>query len=128
STLIIVADTEGVVVRFNRACQEVSGYEAQEIIGKPFWDKLLPPEDRQLTLNFFNSLKNSDDLQPFENVWLDKNGARHLIAWNAAPLYDDNCMPSHLVGIGTEVTEQRKLEHQEDLLGRFGVELAGITT
>ncbi len=40
--LVAVFDTAGRIVRFNRACEEVSGYEFIELVGGYVWDKADP--------------------------------------------------------------------------------------
>ncbi|NIS38577.1 PAS domain S-box protein, partial [Candidatus Saccharibacteria bacterium] len=43
--LVTVLDTEARIVRFNRACERISGYSFEEVKGRPFWDFLLLPEE-----------------------------------------------------------------------------------
>jgi len=43
--LIVVLDHEGRIVRFNRACEETTGYSFKEVAGAKVWDRLLLPED-----------------------------------------------------------------------------------
>ncbi|MGD8558992.1 MAG: PAS domain S-box protein, partial [Gammaproteobacteria bacterium] len=41
--LVIVLDRNGCIVRFNRACEETSGYSFDEVSGKPVWNFVIPP-------------------------------------------------------------------------------------
>ena len=43
--LVVVLDAEGRIVRFNRACEEATGYSSAEAVGKAVWDLLLLPEE-----------------------------------------------------------------------------------
>ncbi|MBE7158743.1 MAG: PAS domain S-box protein, partial [Rhodospirillales bacterium] len=43
--LVIVFDTAGRIVRFNRACEIISGYRSTELVGKFAWERLIPQED-----------------------------------------------------------------------------------
>ena len=45
--LVVVLDPEGRIVRFNRACEQVSGYSFAEVNGKYFWDLCLVPEEAE---------------------------------------------------------------------------------
>jgi PAS domain S-box-containing protein len=45
--LVVVLDSSGRIVRFNRACEEVSGYPFAEIKGKYFWDLCVVPEEAE---------------------------------------------------------------------------------
>src|ERR1700723_3444390 len=42
--LIVVLDPEGRIVRFNRACEQTTGYSFADVQGKYIWDLLLLPE------------------------------------------------------------------------------------
>src|SRR5271166_614110 len=43
--LIVVLDPQGRIVRFNRTCEETTGYSFAEVEGKPVWDLFMLPED-----------------------------------------------------------------------------------
>ena len=46
-SLIMVLDSQGQIVRFNRACEELSGVSMSEVAGRPFWEvPFLLDEDR----------------------------------------------------------------------------------
>jgi PAS domain-containing protein len=44
ASLIVVLDVNGRIVRFNHACEQATGYAADEALGRVFWDLLLDPE------------------------------------------------------------------------------------
>src|SRR3984885_12243348 len=41
--LVIALDREGRIVRFNRACEHITGYPAAELRGRCLWDLLVAP-------------------------------------------------------------------------------------
>ena len=43
--LVVVLDPEGRIVRFNRACEQTTGYSLEEVRGKRIWDLFLLPEE-----------------------------------------------------------------------------------
>src|SRR5580658_4665993 len=45
--LVVVLDPQGRIVRFNRACEEVSGYSYEEVKEKHFWDLCLDREEAE---------------------------------------------------------------------------------
>ncbi|HSH81132.1 MAG TPA: PAS domain-containing protein, partial [Herpetosiphonaceae bacterium] len=45
-SLIIVLDRRGRIVRFNRACEDLTGYTFAEVRACPFWDIFLLPDER----------------------------------------------------------------------------------
>ena len=46
ATLVVVLDRRGRIVRFNRLCQQLTGYTGQEVLGKPFCELLIVPEEQ----------------------------------------------------------------------------------
>jgi PAS domain-containing protein len=47
ASLVIVVDPEGRIVRFNRACEQTSGWTEAQLRGRVFWETLRPPETRR---------------------------------------------------------------------------------
>ena len=43
--LVMVLDPDGKIVRFNRACEQSTGYSFEEVKGKYVWDLFLLPEE-----------------------------------------------------------------------------------
>ena len=56
SELVILLDTAGRIVRFNNACEDVTGYSSEELKRMRIWD-LLIEEEREDVEGFFDNLK-----------------------------------------------------------------------
>ena len=41
----MVLDPEGRIIRFNRACEQTSGYSFAEVAGQKIWDLFMVPEE-----------------------------------------------------------------------------------
>ena len=46
ASLVVVLDPDGRIVRFNRASELATGWTRQEVVGRPFWDLFVVPEER----------------------------------------------------------------------------------
>jgi PAS domain S-box-containing protein len=110
--LVVVLDDAGRVVRFNRACEQVTGYAAEEIVGKAIWDLLLPPEEVMAVRTVFEQLRASQLPSRFENCWLTKAGQRRLISWSNTVLINSDGTVKHIIGTGLDITERKRLENQ----------------
>lgn len=109
---VVVLDTQGKIVRFNRAAEEITGYKFVELKGQAIWDWLIPPEAQISVRGVFDSLLFDKLIGRFENEWLTKHGARRLFRWRNTVLRASGGTVSHVVAIGEDITEQRKLEHE----------------
>jgi PAS domain S-box-containing protein len=111
-SLVIVLDTQGRIVTFNRACEECSGYSLDEVKGKPFWNILLLPEEREAVMAMFGNLTADEPSTRYENHWLTKDGRRRLIAWSNSALADASGAVEHVISTGLDITERRQAELQ----------------
>ena len=112
-TPVAVMDKHGCFVRFNRACEKLSGYTLSDVQGKLPWDTLLPPEDADdVRQNAFEAMANNpQDLEGhYTNYWLDKNGQRHLLEWTNTLLLDAAGKMEFMVSVGTDITERDRVE------------------
>ncbi|OGO57672.1 MAG: hypothetical protein A2V85_02915 [Chloroflexi bacterium RBG_16_72_14] len=109
-SLVIVLDPAGTIVRFNAACEQLSGYRAGEMIGGPIWDALIPPDELGGVRAAFADLRAGQFPSSYENHWLRRDGGRRLIAWSSTCLTDDAGAVTHVIGTGTDITEERRTE------------------
>jgi PAS domain S-box-containing protein len=109
-SLVVVLDRGGRVVRFNRACRQVTGYAAEEVIGRPFWELFLIPEEAGPVRSGFERLLDGGGPSQYENHWITKGGDRRLIAWSNATLGDADGRVGFVISTGTDVTDLRRAE------------------
>ncbi|CAN5641085.1 hypothetical protein BH10ACI4_BH10ACI4_27180 [soil metagenome] len=108
--LVVVFDTAGRIVRFNRACENASGYDFPTLVGRYAWDKLIPREDIPQAIEQFDNLRSGPFPAVFENQWLNRNGTIRRIAWSATALRDQQGQVGFIIATGIDVTTQRAAE------------------
>ncbi len=108
--LVAVFDTAGRIVRFNRACEQVSGYEFASLAGRYLWDDLIPEDDIPAAIENFERLRGGKFPASFENYWRHKDSSLKRIAWSATALVDEQIQTNFLIMTGIDVTEQRAAE------------------
>jgi PAS domain S-box-containing protein len=139
--LVAVFDTAGRIVRFNRACELVSGYDFNTLAGQFFWDRLIPEEEIDDAIDEFERLRDGEFPATFENNWRQPDGTLRRIAWSATALLDEQGHTNFIIATGIDVTEQRTAEdklraliHQSNSIlesvgdGIYGVDLKGNVT
>jgi PAS domain S-box-containing protein len=108
--LVLVYDTAGRVVRVNRMAQNISGFAFEELVGLPYWEKLVPPEEVGEAIAAFNSIREGGFPAAFENHWLSFDGSRLRIAWSVTALRDSQGEVAFIIATGIDVTQQREAE------------------
>lgn len=139
--LIVVLDRQGKIIRFNRACEELTGYSFVDIQGKRLWDFLLLPEESPAVKKVFQNLREETRSNQFENHWVTKDGKIRQISWSNTILANNKGKVDYVIGIGIDVTERRQAEQDiQNLLrhnslilnsageGIYGLDLHGNTT
>ena len=109
-SFIVVLDTDGRIVRFNRACEAATGWPATEVVGRRFWDVLLPPDEVDGVVELWTRINERGVTARHENHWVTRDGSRILLSWSNAVLRGDDGTVTHVVATGVDVTEQRAAE------------------
>jgi PAS domain S-box-containing protein len=110
--LVVVLDRQGRIVRFNRACEQATGYLFEEVQGRAFWDFLLIPEEVGPVKAAFVQLQAGQAPDTFENYWLAKDGSRRWIAWSNTVLAGGSGSIEYVIGTGIDITERRRAEEE----------------
>ncbi|GET40097.1 ATP-binding protein [Microseira wollei] len=108
--LVIVLDAQGRIVRFNRACEELTQYEFAEVEGKYVWELLLIPEELERVQAVFQELKEGNRPNQHENYWVAKDGTRRLIAWSNTVLMNTDGSNQYVIGSGIDITQRQQAE------------------
>jgi PAS domain S-box-containing protein len=110
--MLIANDSHGRVSMINRKGCEVLGYEQEEIIGKNWFDKLIPKRARSEVKAVFQKLM-VGEVEPiayFENPVLTKTGEERIIAWHNVILKDAAGNIIGTLSSGEDVTQQKEAE------------------
>jgi diguanylate cyclase (GGDEF)-like protein/PAS domain S-box-containing protein len=105
-SLVVVLDPEGRIVRFNRACERVTGYATEDVLGRPFRDAV-PCEGKGTPASA--DLINLNPGQVVERSWRTKGGGSRLIEWTTTAL-SDHAAGGFVIATGSDVTERRRAE------------------
>ena len=110
--LVLALDTEGGIVRFNRACEKTLGYSFDEVRGKCVWELFLIPEEVEPFKVVFQSVRNGEFPQEHQNYWVSKDGSRRLIAWSHTAILSREGLVEFVLSTGIDITEQRQAEER----------------
>lgn len=109
-SIVIVIDRQGRILLFNHACEQLTGYRAEEALGRRFWDFLLLREEREPVKAKFDQLCRGFVPNSHENYWLTKDGNRRWLAFTNTALRDASGDVNYIVATGVDMTERRQAE------------------
>lgn len=111
--LVLVMDTDGRVLRFNRACQEITGFSLEEIVDDYIWAHLLMPEMSPIAQNMYAHPEEIPS--EYTNHWITKSGGERLISWSNRPLRNEMGEIEFIVSLGIDITEKHATEKELEI-------------
>jgi diguanylate cyclase (GGDEF)-like protein/PAS domain S-box-containing protein len=106
--LVCVFDGDGRILRFNRACELLTGYSFEEVRGRPFYELLVPAAEISAVREDLAGLRPGQPPTQNENNWITRDGRLRLIAWSDVCFFDDEGHATHLISTGIDVTDERR--------------------
>ncbi len=110
--LVVVLDRQGRIVRFNRACEKLTGYRFAEVEGEPLWDLFLLPKEVEPVRAVFDRLRSGQFPNEHENFWVTRDGSRRRIRWSNTALTKADGAVEYVIGTGIDITETRAAEER----------------
>lgn len=107
SSPTIATDCAGRLMQFNRAAENLAGYKASEVLGRPVWEVFLRDEQAdKMRLEF------ERQFFPvyFENQWVLSDGSVRELAWSSTVVRDEHDAVSYIVSSATDTTGLRTAE------------------
>lgn len=106
--LIIVVNAEGKIVRFNQACEKITGYSASEALGQIFWKMLIPSQVAEIFQSLFEQQTQVSFPCSYRSTLRTKEGDIRFIDWSNTALLQDDGTVSYIVSTGIDITEQQQ--------------------
>ncbi len=110
--LVVVMDSQGRIVRWNRACEQTTGYSLREAQGRYLWGFVLTEEEEEEVRAVFHHLESGCFPLNHESHWVARDGSRRLISWSNTCLTRPDGSVEYVVGTGVDITERRAAEER----------------
>jgi PAS domain S-box-containing protein len=108
--LVVVLDPEGRIIRFNRTCEQMTGYSFAEVQGKFIWNLFLLPEDVERFKASLQTMRADQRPQEYESCWVSRDGRHRMIAWSTTMLPGASEAASFVIASGIDITERKRAE------------------
>jgi len=108
--LIVVLNADGRVVRFNRTCEQLTGFRDDEITGCVFWETLVPTEEEGPFRKAFEDMVAGRPPVDMDSILHTRQGDRRRIAWSHSVLTAENGRVEYVIGCGLDITDKKAAE------------------
>ncbi len=103
--LLLISDPEGVILKLNKAWEDILGYSRSELIGKQFLD-YVHPEDLEKTRQAIAQLGAGQKIAKFFNRYRHKDGSVRWLEWRASTREE------LIYGSANDVTDSLSLQQE----------------
>jgi len=128
-TVIIVLSSDYLILEWNEAAENISGYTRDEVLGENYLLLFLSPQDRKVTTKLITEIMfNRSEIKHYESNFLTKDGSQKLMLWNLNSLEngDNNAVGVIICGHEITVTEKALKESEERFRSIFNQAAVGI--
>jgi PAS domain S-box-containing protein len=110
---LTVLDAKGTILVWNKAAEDISGYDAAEVMGKNSIWKLLYPDSeyrKKITGTISKIIRKNSYFENFETVIKTRGGNSTTISWNTRAIPDNKGTSGRFVAIGIDETGRKQAE------------------
>ena len=129
-SIVLVLDTNGRIVRFNRFLEELSGYRLEEVEGRDWFETFLPEEDRPRLREAARQVLEGGTFPENANPILTRSRRRRHISWRCRPFTDVDGKAIGILWTGQDVTElleAQNLRVRTERLAKIGQTIAAVS-
>jgi PAS domain S-box-containing protein len=100
---------DGTTLFINPAGEETTGYRAEELVGRNWWQTFYPEESYRQVEQLFCDFEQGN-VRDYEMVLTTKSGEKRTITWNSLNRYDTAGQLVEIIGFGHDVTARKHIE------------------
>ena len=110
--LIVGLGENSKIILFNKFAEELTGYQANEVLAKDWIQVFIPQEEREQLYGMWHEIRNNNLFaRQHENEIVLKSGEKRTIRWNNSVL-TENGKFRMVLSIGEDITERKKAEEE----------------
>jgi two-component system, sensor histidine kinase len=113
--IVLLLDAQGRIEQVNPYLETLCGYPAAELLGRDWFDTLLPEAEREDIREVFRETMNRGFNSGHTNPICARDGSLHHIKWHANTVKDQEGKVICLLNIGYDVTRQLADEREVEL-------------
>ncbi len=107
---ILLLDTGGRILEFNREAERTYGVTRQEALGSDYVERFLAPAVREGVREQIVRVMSGEPARSYESAIRRTDGTERVLLWNATRIDDPSDRPLGLLAIGQDITERKAAE------------------
>lgn len=107
-SVVICLSGDGRILEFNAKAEQLFKYKRVEVLGKDFFELLVPAQKRATVAGIVDRVINANEISSFEDSVIDSDGVQHTIVWNLNSLIDQANNTVGTIAVGQDMTELRE--------------------
>ncbi len=112
AALVLLLDRNACIIRFNKACENLTGYKANEVLGKQFFPLFMSAEEATISIDAFNTIIETGENIVLENNIQTRDGKLRFISWSNTLMPATNGSDEYVLATGLDITEAHRLSNQ----------------
>ena len=112
-SLVCVLGEDGRILFFNDACERLTGFTRDEVVGRDAREFVIPPEEAEAFGEVLAYVWKTGLSSPQVGHWVTKDGERKLIAWSNKLMVGEDASPTILVTTGIDLGARDPRVHDE---------------
>jgi PAS domain S-box-containing protein len=114
SSAILLLSPESIILEWNRTAERVSGWIADEALGRSYTELCLPVEMRESFMNSLARVTEGNDMKGLELPLMGHTGSETMLSWNITRVLGTHRDLIGLMAVGTVIASHIQVE--QDLL------------
>jgi PAS domain S-box-containing protein len=111
NAMMVGVDSDGRIISVNEATERVSGYRRDELLGRSFFETIMPRDRFPQAWEAFQRYRSGGKMpRAFEAPILTRNGDTRIVAWQNSRAFE-HTDPLAILAFGIDVTERAQLAH-----------------
>jgi len=119
--LVLTIDKNSTIVKFNRECEKLSGYNKNQILHKNLYERLVPDRYLEKWKHVIDSSRKNKLIDEFRLPVLTNHGHEIMIAWNSFPVKNDQGQVADIGLVGKLIKSWYDIKEPEIKIGRTNV-------
>ena len=116
---IVGLNEDGEVRHINRAGCEISGYDADQLLGENFWEILFPDHYQSQVERLFQRYNNAHVLKDYETTIKRQDGEERILSWTSVNRPIAGRDDKEIIGVGVDITALKRSQEELEQLVHY---------